>query len=104
MDRPDEFHVVLFTDADNFEPEEPIKKAPVQDKWEGEDEDEDVKVNHRDSHFIDTPSATAWFRAVCESPAGECHAHAERKDRRLGCDASLLSARQPEPPSLLASC
>uniref|UniRef100_A0A3Q2D6P6 Eukaryotic translation initiation factor 3, subunit Jb n=1 Tax=Cyprinodon variegatus TaxID=28743 RepID=A0A3Q2D6P6_CYPVA len=31
-------------DADNFEPEEPIKKAAVLDKWEGEDEDEDVKT------------------------------------------------------------
>lgn len=43
MDWPDECHVG-FTDADNFEPEEPIKKAAVLDKWEGEDEDEDVKV------------------------------------------------------------
>lgn len=35
-------------DADNFEPEEPIKKAPALDKWEGEDEDEDVKDNWDD--------------------------------------------------------
>ncbi|KAK7912595.1 hypothetical protein WMY93_012806 [Mugilogobius chulae] len=35
-------------DADSFEPEEPIKKAPVLDKWEGEDEDEDVKDNWDD--------------------------------------------------------
>ncbi|XP_036391348.1 eukaryotic translation initiation factor 3 subunit J-A-like isoform X2 [Megalops cyprinoides] len=35
-------------DADNFEPEEPIKKAPVLDKWEGEDEEEDVKDNWDD--------------------------------------------------------
>ncbi|KAF7664417.1 hypothetical protein LDENG_00177860 [Lucifuga dentata] len=35
-------------DADNFEPEEPIKKAAAQDKWEGEDEDEDVKDNWDD--------------------------------------------------------
>ncbi|XP_029904182.1 eukaryotic translation initiation factor 3 subunit J-B [Myripristis murdjan] len=34
-------------DADNFEPEEPIKKA-VLDKWEGEDEEEDVKDNWDD--------------------------------------------------------
>lgn len=33
-----------FVDADNFEPDEPIKKAAVLDKWEGEDEEEDVKV------------------------------------------------------------
>ncbi|XP_017259808.1 eukaryotic translation initiation factor 3 subunit J-B [Kryptolebias marmoratus] len=35
-------------DADNFEPEEPIKKAAALDKWEGEDEDEDVKDNWDD--------------------------------------------------------
>ncbi|KAM9409607.1 eukaryotic translation initiation factor 3 subunit J-B [Pholidichthys leucotaenia] len=35
-------------DADNFEPEEPIKKAAVLDKWEGEDEDDDVKDNWDD--------------------------------------------------------
>ncbi|XP_077442565.1 eukaryotic translation initiation factor 3 subunit J-B [Stigmatopora argus] len=34
-------------DADNFEPEEPNQKAP-QDKWEGEDEDDDVKDNWDD--------------------------------------------------------
>lgn len=46
MDWTNEFHVVVFTDADNFEPEEPIKKAAALDKWEGEDEDEDVKVTN----------------------------------------------------------
>lgn len=45
MDWPYEFHVVVFTDAETFEPEEPIKKAAAMDKWEGEDEEEDVKVN-----------------------------------------------------------
>ncbi|XP_029354349.1 eukaryotic translation initiation factor 3 subunit J-B [Echeneis naucrates] len=35
-------------DAENFEPEEPIKKAAALDKWEGEDEDEDVKDNWDD--------------------------------------------------------
>ncbi|XP_053722401.1 eukaryotic translation initiation factor 3 subunit J-B [Synchiropus splendidus] len=35
-------------DADNYEPEEPIKKAAALDKWEGEDEDEDVKDNWDD--------------------------------------------------------
>lgn len=45
MDWLNKFYVVVFTDADNFEPEEPIKKAAAMDKWEGEDEDEEVKVN-----------------------------------------------------------
>lgn len=32
-------------DADNFEASEPIVTAPgLLDKWEGEDEEEDVKV------------------------------------------------------------
>lgn len=44
MDCPEQSHVVVFTDADTFDLEEPIKKAAVLDKWEGEDEEEDVKV------------------------------------------------------------
>ncbi|XP_058237481.1 eukaryotic translation initiation factor 3 subunit J-B isoform X2 [Hemibagrus wyckioides] len=36
-------------DADNFEPNEPIKKAAgLQDRWEGEDEEDDVKDNWDD--------------------------------------------------------
>lgn len=36
-------------DSENFEPEEPIKKAAAaMDKWEGEDEEEDVKDNWDD--------------------------------------------------------
>ncbi|XP_051236266.1 eukaryotic translation initiation factor 3 subunit J-B [Dicentrarchus labrax] len=35
-------------DADTFEAEEPIKKAAAMDKWEGEDEDEEVKDNWDD--------------------------------------------------------
>ncbi|XP_059214121.1 eukaryotic translation initiation factor 3 subunit J-B isoform X1 [Centropristis striata] len=35
-------------DAETFEPEEPIKKAAAMDKWEGEDEDEEVKDNWDD--------------------------------------------------------
>ncbi|KAJ8407741.1 hypothetical protein AAFF_G00267850 [Aldrovandia affinis] len=35
-------------DADSFEPDDSIKKAAVLDKWEGEDEEEDVKDNWDD--------------------------------------------------------
>ncbi|XP_020488158.1 eukaryotic translation initiation factor 3 subunit J-B [Labrus bergylta] len=35
-------------DAENFEVEEPIKKAAVVDKWEGEDEEDEVKDNWDD--------------------------------------------------------
>lgn len=36
-------------DADNFEPDQPIKAAAgLQDKWEGEDEEDDVKDNWDD--------------------------------------------------------
>lgn len=44
-------------DADNFEPEEPIKKAAVMDKWEGEDEEEDVKDNWDDEEEEDAKKA-----------------------------------------------
>ncbi|KAM7015594.1 eukaryotic translation initiation factor 3 subunit J-B [Tautogolabrus adspersus] len=35
-------------DAENFDVEEPIKKAAVVDKWEGEDEEDEVKDNWDD--------------------------------------------------------
>lgn len=47
---------VVFTDADNFEVAEPIEKAAEQDKWEGEDEEEDVKVDLCDKHLHNTNS------------------------------------------------
>lgn len=47
VDRFNHIHVVLFTDADTFEPKEPLKEATTMDKWEGEDEDENIKVNER---------------------------------------------------------
>jgi hypothetical protein len=42
-----------FTDTDTFEPQE-IKTAPsvVANKWEGEDEDEDVKVRGSKTFFF----------------------------------------------------
>ncbi|TNM91035.1 hypothetical protein fugu_003324 [Takifugu bimaculatus] len=48
VDRFNHIHVVLFTDADTFEPKEPLKKATTMDKWEGEDEDENIKDNWDD--------------------------------------------------------
>ena len=39
--------VLLVLDADTFDPDELVigtKKAVVADKWEGEDEDDDIKV------------------------------------------------------------
>lgn len=38
----------LFTDADDFEPPSFNPKGVVSDKWEGEDEDQDVKVRNAD--------------------------------------------------------
>ena len=41
------FYSVCLSDAESFEEPDlplPIKKAVVADKWEGEDEEEDVKV------------------------------------------------------------
>uniref|UniRef100_A0A3B3T5H6 Eukaryotic translation initiation factor 3 subunit J n=1 Tax=Paramormyrops kingsleyae TaxID=1676925 RepID=A0A3B3T5H6_9TELE len=46
-------------DTDNFEPDEPIKKAAAAaaalDRWEGEDEEEDVKVPRRPSEWSEQP-------------------------------------------------
>ncbi|XP_061101284.1 eukaryotic translation initiation factor 3 subunit J-B isoform X5 [Conger conger] len=41
-------------DAENFQPEEPVTKAGVTllDRWEGEDEDEDVKDNWDDEEEV----------------------------------------------------
>lgn len=53
VDWPNEFFMLsfFFTDAENFEPDEPIKKAAAMDKWEGEDEEEDVKVREHEKSF-----------------------------------------------------
>uniref|UniRef100_A0A8C4TK76 Eukaryotic translation initiation factor 3 subunit J n=1 Tax=Erpetoichthys calabaricus TaxID=27687 RepID=A0A8C4TK76_ERPCA len=53
-------------DADNFEPDEPVKKALGVDRWEGEDEEEDVKVilkitellnSHKINHFLEVKAS-----------------------------------------------
>lgn len=44
MDWFNKIHVVVLTESDNFEPKEPTNNAATVDKWEGEDEEEDVKV------------------------------------------------------------
>ncbi|TKS70221.1 Eukaryotic translation initiation factor 3 subunit J-A [Collichthys lucidus] len=46
-------------DAENFEPDEPIKKAAAMDKWEGEDEEEDVKDNWDDDEDEEKKAAVA---------------------------------------------
>lgn len=39
---------MCVVDADNFELNEPVKRAVgLQDRWEGEDEDDDVKVTKK---------------------------------------------------------
>lgn len=66
-----QIHVVVFTDADNFEPKEPIKKATTMDKWEGEDEDENVKVNYmgllRFFLFFFSRAVGCWSLSVGEA-------------------------------------
>lgn len=52
MDWLDKISVAL-TDADNFELEEPTEKVAAIDKWEGEDEDDDVKVRKRDKRRLE---------------------------------------------------
>nr|XP_046245041.1 eukaryotic translation initiation factor 3 subunit J-B [Scatophagus argus] len=57
-------------DADNFEPEEPIKKAAAMDRWEGEDEDEDVKDNWDDDDE-DEEKKAEMTKAVSEPKVSE---------------------------------
>lgn len=56
----------LIVDAETFEPEEPLKKAAVvvavMDKWEGEDEEEDVKVC---LHHVIVLTCIFKFRYIC---------------------------------------
>ncbi|KPP79437.1 eukaryotic translation initiation factor 3 subunit J-A-like, partial [Scleropages formosus] len=46
--RADKMADVDSWDAENFEPDEPIKKVAVLDRWEGEDEEDNVKDNWDD--------------------------------------------------------
>lgn len=46
MDWFNKIYVVVPTESDNFEPKEPANNAATMDKWEGEDEEEDVKVRN----------------------------------------------------------
>ena len=39
-------------DADDFEPDAPTVTAKATDKWDGEDEDDDCKVNMMKAFFI----------------------------------------------------
>ncbi|XP_027028898.1 eukaryotic translation initiation factor 3 subunit J-A isoform X1 [Tachysurus fulvidraco] len=55
-------------DTDSFEPEEPIKKAPGHDKWEGEDEDEDVKDNWDDEEEEEDKLTETKTVAVTKPP------------------------------------
>lgn len=42
-------------DADNFEPNELLNKSAVlQDRWEGEDEEDDVKVRKNTAYNLTT--------------------------------------------------
>lgn len=70
-------------DADNFEPEEPIKKAPVLDKWEGEDEDEDVKDNWDDEEEDEEKKVDAKKAEVKVSEKKKLSEKIKEKENRL---------------------
>ncbi|KAG5273716.1 hypothetical protein AALO_G00154670 [Alosa alosa] len=44
-------------DTESFEPDQPLKNAAVHDKWEGEDEEEDIKDNWDDEEEEEEKSA-----------------------------------------------
>lgn len=59
-----------FTDADTFEPQE-IKTALSvgANKWEGEDEDEDVKVRGSKTFFFSTVLYVTFYTKGCHVSA-----------------------------------
>ncbi|KAK2853963.1 hypothetical protein Q5P01_006624 [Channa striata] len=70
-------------DADNFEPEEPIKKAAGLDKWEGEDEDEDVKDNWDDEDEDEEKKAEAKKTETKVSEKKKLSEKIKEKENRL---------------------
>ena len=65
--------VILFVDADDFEPEVPVVKSNIlSEKWEGEDEDDDIKVQRPPricrscvlTEYI-AQACSYWFCSVC---------------------------------------
>ncbi|XP_018541838.1 eukaryotic translation initiation factor 3 subunit J-B [Lates calcarifer] len=85
-------------DADNFEPEEPIKKAAALDKWEGEDEEEDVKDNWDDEDEEDEKKAEIK-KTVSETKVSEKKKLSEKikeKENRLKKKQQELKEKELE--------
>ncbi|GAA6233615.1 eukaryotic translation initiation factor 3 subunit J [Lates japonicus] len=85
-------------DADNFEPEEPIKKAAALDKWEGEDEEEDVKDNWDDEDEEDEKKAE-MKKTVSETKVSEKKKLSEKikeKENRLKKKQQELKEKELE--------
>uniref|UniRef100_A0A671NRT4 Eukaryotic translation initiation factor 3 subunit J n=1 Tax=Sinocyclocheilus anshuiensis TaxID=1608454 RepID=A0A671NRT4_9TELE len=74
-------------DADSFEAEEPIKKAAVHDKWEGEDEDDDVKVSSERficrSFFSYTEAKPAEKKKLSEKKKEKENVQRQKQDELL---------------------
>ncbi|XP_041641406.1 eukaryotic translation initiation factor 3 subunit J-B [Cheilinus undulatus] len=70
-------------DSENFEPEEPIKKAAAMDKWEGEDEEEEVKDNWDDEDEDDTKKAEVTKTETKVSEKKKLSEKIKEKENRL---------------------
>ncbi|KAJ8247822.1 hypothetical protein GJAV_G00250910 [Gymnothorax javanicus] len=68
-------------DADNFEPNEPVKKVTetLTDRWEGEDEDEDVKDNWDDDEEEEEQDKVKKPEVKTEAPKKKTPGTKERK-------------------------
>ncbi|XP_028291099.1 eukaryotic translation initiation factor 3 subunit J-B [Gouania willdenowi] len=72
-------------DADSFEPEEPTKKAAVvvQDKWEGEDEEDNVRDNWDDEEEDEEKKAEVTKTVVKVSEKKKLIEKIKEKENRL---------------------
>lgn len=87
-------------DADSFEPEEPIKKAAVQDKWEGEDEDEDVKDNWDDEDEDEEKKTDEKKAETKVSEKKKLSEKIKEKENRLKKKQQELQQRETEQQAL----
>uniref|UniRef100_UPI0037E8481A eukaryotic translation initiation factor 3 subunit J-B n=1 Tax=Semicossyphus pulcher TaxID=241346 RepID=UPI0037E8481A len=84
-------------DAENFEPEEPITKAAAtMDKWEGEDDDEDVKDNWDDEDEDESKKAEITKTETKVSDKKKLSEKIKEKENRLKKKQQELKEREAE--------
>uniref|UniRef100_W5N8L9 Eukaryotic translation initiation factor 3 subunit J n=1 Tax=Lepisosteus oculatus TaxID=7918 RepID=W5N8L9_LEPOC len=84
-------------DADYFEPEEPINKAAAIDRWEGEDEEEDVKDNWDDDEEEEEEGKKVENPEVKVSEKKKLIEKIKEKESRLKKKQEEIKQRLEEP-------